>query len=131
MGRWFSGELVMPTSVGRSGMYLCSIPEHSARPRADKGWRGLSLHVGRAASAVDKIMMAECARRRWGRGDPMGSDGVTAQRAEVPPWPSQEGIGAIKKGLLEPFEYIIGPRSQSLSLIGQTEHTLVRTRVRH
>ena len=104
MGRWFSDALVMPTSVGRSGMYLCSIPEHSARPRADIGARGLCLHV---------------------------VDAPPAQRAEVPPWPSQEGIGAIKKGLLEPFEYIIGPRSQSLSLIGQTEHTLVRTRVRH
>ena len=33
------------------------------------------------------------------------------------------------KALVGPFEYIIGARSQSLSLIGQTEHTLIRIRM--
>jgi hypothetical protein len=31
--------------------------------------------------------------------------------------------------LLEPFDYMNGARSQSLSLIGQTEYTFIRSRV--
>ena len=40
-----------------------------------------------------------------------------------------EGIGAINRGLVEPCDYTIGPRSRNGSLSGQTECTLIRSRV--
>ena len=104
MGRWFSDALEIHVCRRVSDGRVCT-------------------------SALSRNTRHGPAPTRDGAGFHCTLDAPTGGRAEVPPWPSQEGIGAIKKGLVEPFEYMNGARSQSLSLIGQTEHTIIRSRV--
>ena len=54
---------------------------------------------------------------------------MAASCTEEQPSAGTEGIGAIKEGLLEAFGHTNGRQGQSLSLIGKTEHNVIRIRV--